>query len=141
MGPGETRGNRRHSKYSIEKQRFRKIFAYCSDTGGSRPQMDGMPRRSYLRYKGEVFYHSWQERGEEFARKTISNLSRLPIETVPVDQEQSLKAGELKARHRIPYVDCLAAALAIMRRAVLVTSDRDFEKLGRRVQVFWTRHR
>jgi predicted nucleic acid-binding protein len=90
---------------------------------------------------GEVFYHSWQERGEEFARKTISNLSRLPIETVPVDQEQSLKAGELKARHRIPYVDCLAAALAIMRRAVLVTSDRDFEKLGRRVQVFWTRHR
>ena len=90
---------------------------------------------------GEVFYHSWQERGEEFARKTISNLSRLPIETVPVDQEQSLKAGELKARHRIPYVDCLAAALAIMRRAVLVTSNRDFEKLGRRVQVFWTRHR
>ncbi|HEV2730539.1 MAG TPA: type II toxin-antitoxin system VapC family toxin, partial [Terriglobales bacterium] len=86
---------------------------------------------------GEVFYHSWQERGEELARKTIGNLSRLSIETVPVDLEQSLRAGEIKARHKIPYVDCIAAALAIMRQAVLVTSDRDFEKLGRRIRVLW----
>ena len=86
---------------------------------------------------GEVFYHLWQERGEEIARKTIANLSRVAIQTVPVDLDQSLQAGEIKARHKIPYVDCLAAALAQKRRAVLVTSDRDFEKLGRRIQVLW----
>jgi predicted nucleic acid-binding protein len=86
---------------------------------------------------GEVFYHSWQERGEELARKTIANLSRLSIETVSVDLEQSLMAAAIKARHKIPYVDCIAAALAIMRQAVLVTSDRDFEKLGRRIRVLW----
>jgi len=86
---------------------------------------------------GEVFYHSWQERGEEFARKTVADLSLFPIELVPIGASQALQAGEIKARHKVPYVDSLAAALAIARQAVLVTSDRDFEKLGRRIQVLW----
>lgn len=86
---------------------------------------------------GEVFYHSWQERGEESARRTLAGLARLPLELVPVDVPQSLQAGEIKARHRIPYVDCLAAALAMMRQAVLVTSDRDFVKLGRHFPILW----
>jgi len=86
---------------------------------------------------GEVFYHLWQRRGEEKARHTMGNLSRLPLDLVPVDLPQVLKASEIKAVHKIPYVDCLAAALAETRQAVLVTSDRDFEKLGRRVEVLW----
>ena len=86
---------------------------------------------------GEVFYHSWQQRGEESARRTIADLSRLPLELVSVDATQSLRAGEIKAHHKIPYVDCLAASLAMIRQAVLVTSDRDFEKLGRRIEVLW----
>jgi predicted nucleic acid-binding protein len=86
---------------------------------------------------GEVFYHSWQCHGEQSARQTLADLSRLPIRVLPVDLPQVLKAGELKALHKIPYVDCLAAALSILRQAVLVTSDRDFEKLGRQFPVLW----
>jgi predicted nucleic acid-binding protein len=86
---------------------------------------------------GEVFYHSWQQSGEESARRLLADLSRLPLELVPVDLSQSLQAGEIKARHKIPYVDCIAAGLAILHQAVLVSSDRDFEKLGRRVEVLW----
>jgi predicted nucleic acid-binding protein len=87
---------------------------------------------------GEVFYTLLQGRGEEKARQMMASLSRLPVEFVPVDLEQSLQAGELKARHKLPYVDCIAAALAMSRQAVLVTSDRDFEKLGRRrIQILW----
>jgi predicted nucleic acid-binding protein len=88
---------------------------------------------------GEVFYHSWQQQGEESAKRTLAGLSRLPIELVPVDLEQSLQAGEIKVRNKIPYVDCIAGGLAIMQQAVLVTSDRDFEKLGRRVEILWIR--
>ncbi len=88
---------------------------------------------------GEVFYQVWQKRGEEMARKAIANLARLSIHPVPVDLNQSLQAAEIKVFHKIPYVDCLAAALAIIRGAVLVTGDRDFEKLGRRVRVLWIR--
>jgi predicted nucleic acid-binding protein len=86
---------------------------------------------------GEVFYHSWQKRGEEPARKTMADLARLPVELIPVDLSQALKAGELKAVHKIPYVDCVVAALAVLRQAILVTSDRDFEKLGRHFPILW----
>jgi predicted nucleic acid-binding protein len=78
---------------------------------------------------GEVFYILWQRRGEEVARKAIENL------------DQSLKAGEIKARYKMSYVDCLVAALAALRKAVLVTSDRDFEKLGRQAKILWITHR
>jgi len=86
---------------------------------------------------GEVLYYMWQRHGEEKARRTTGNLSRLPLDLVAVDLPQVLIAGEIKAVHKIPYVDCLAAALAEIRQSVLVTPDRDFEKLGHRVQVLW----
>jgi predicted nucleic acid-binding protein len=86
---------------------------------------------------GEVFYLLWQRRGEEKARQTIPNLSRLPIQIVIVDFPQAIQAGELKAVHNIPYVDCVTAALTFLRQATLVTSDHDFEKLGRHFPILW----
>lgn len=86
---------------------------------------------------GEVFYFSWNRGGEEIARKALNYLSHLPIQILPVDLPQALKAAELKAVHHIPYVDCLAAALASLHQATLVTSDRDFEKLGRQFPILW----
>lgn len=85
----------------------------------------------------EVFYLTWQKTGEERARETVTRFSRLPIQIVQVDLPQALKAGELKARHKIPFVDCVAAALALQQRATLVTADRDFEKLGRHFPILW----
>src|SRR5208282_676872 len=84
---------------------------------------------------GEVFYIAWQRHGEESAKQTLTDFLQLPIRIVPVDVPQVLKAGELKAVHKIPYVDCFAAALATLNQATLVTSDRDFEKLGRHFPV------
>jgi predicted nucleic acid-binding protein len=49
----------------------------------------------------------------------------------------ALKAEELTARHKIPYVDCISAALAVEQRDSLVTADRDFEKLGRQFPILW----
>lgn len=86
---------------------------------------------------GEVFYWLWMKRSEERARQTLDGFSRLPLQVVPVDLPQAIKAGELKALHKIPYVDCIAAALTLQHGATLVTADRDFEKLGRRFSVAW----
>ena len=69
---------------------------------------------------GEVFYHARREREEEKARQIIASLSQLSIELVNVDAAQAIKAGEIKARNRIPCVDCIAAALPTVRHAVLV---------------------
>jgi len=86
---------------------------------------------------GEVYYLAWQRTGEEKARQTVAKLCQLPIHTIPVDLPQALKAGELKVIHKIPYVDCIAAALSLQKNATLVTADRDFEKLGRQFPILW----
>jgi predicted nucleic acid-binding protein len=86
---------------------------------------------------GEVFYNVWLHHGEEAARSAIAELSRLPIVIVPVDQEQALKAGEIKALHKLSSVDCVAGSLAELRNSTLVTADRDFQKVGRRIHVLW----
>jgi predicted nucleic acid-binding protein len=86
---------------------------------------------------GEVVYQLWQQRGEEAAHRIVANLSHLPIQLIDVDLTQCLKAAEIKARNKIPYVDCLAAALALVHGATIVTSDRDFEKLGRQAKILW----
>lgn len=86
---------------------------------------------------GEVFYCLWRNQGEKKARQTLDGVKLLPLQIVPVDLSQALKAGELKALQKIPYADGIAAALAVAQNATLVTSDRDFEKLGRRVPILW----
>ena len=86
---------------------------------------------------GEVFYLSWKRGGEETARKALNYLSLLPINVLPVDSAQALKAAELRALHHVPYVDCLAAALSSIHQATLVTSDQDFKKLGRNFPILW----
>jgi len=86
---------------------------------------------------GEVFYWLWRNKGEKKARQTLDDVTLLPLQIIPVDLPQALKAGELKALHKIPYADGIAAALAVARNATIVTSDRDFEKLGRRIPILW----
>ncbi len=90
---------------------------------------------------GEVFYLLWKVKGEQRARQTVDDLTLLPVEVVPADLSQAIKAAELKATYRIPYVDGIAAALALQHRATIVTSDRDFEKLGRQLPVLWLSRR
>jgi predicted nucleic acid-binding protein len=86
---------------------------------------------------GEVFYLLWKIKGEEKARRILDDLTLLPIKIVPVDLTYALRAGELKAIHKIPYADSIAAALALAKGATIVSSDRDFEKLGRLISVLW----
>ena len=86
---------------------------------------------------GEVFYVLWKICGEQKARQTIDDIILLPLQIVPVELPQALKAGEFKALYKVPYADSLAAALAVARKATLITSDRHFEKLGRRIPVLW----
>ena len=90
---------------------------------------------------GEAFYYLWKNKGEQKARQTMDGLALLPIQIIPVELSQALKAGELKVIHKLPYVDGMAAALALQHQATLVTADRDFEKLGRQFPILWLSRR
>ena len=58
---------------------------------------------------------------------------KLPLEIVDADLKLTRVAAELQAEHKLPYIDCFAAALAVSRKASLATSDKDFSCVERRV--------
>ena len=86
---------------------------------------------------GEVYYTEWQERGQDHAELIRHSMARLPIVLVPADEEISLHAARLKAKHKIPFADAFAAATALRHDATLVTADPDFKKLGSQIKIMW----
>ena len=86
---------------------------------------------------GEVYYAIWRAQGEKAANTKLQETAQLPIELMDVDAELARLAASLKAQHNLPYADCFAAALAQTRRASLVTSNQDFERVGTALKLLW----
>src|SRR5271154_2854798 len=79
---------------------------------------------------GEVYGLILREYGPEQALTAVQAISPLPIEVVDATPQKACKAADVKAKHKLYYVDSFAAALAIEHNATLVTSDSDLRKLG-----------
>ena len=86
---------------------------------------------------GEIYYSVWRDQGPGFARQVLLKISQLPIALVPVDVELARVAAEFKAGHKLPYAGCFAAALAQSRKASLLTSDRDFSQVEKKLDILW----
>jgi len=86
---------------------------------------------------GEVYYSVWRARGEKVADAKLHEIAQLPIRIVDADVNLTKLAASLRAQHNLPYADCFAAALARSRKAALVTSDKDFERVRSLVKTFW----
>ena len=86
---------------------------------------------------GEVFYITLRTAGRQRAEQIARLISGLPIEVVPADVELARQAAEFKATKRMSYADCFAAALAKLRKAELVTGDREFRQVEREVKILW----
>jgi|SRR5208282_3615190 len=85
---------------------------------------------------GEVFYVAWRRHGEAYARQAEAKLGELPIAVIAVDRERASRAGALKQKHGLGYVDAFAAELAIERGAWLVTADPEFQKVGKALTIY-----
>jgi predicted nucleic acid-binding protein len=85
---------------------------------------------------GEVFYTLLKRKTESETREYIHTLERA-VSMISVDTDQALEAAALKHRYKLGYADSYAAALAIARKATLVSADPAFEKLGK--QLKWMR--
>ena len=86
---------------------------------------------------GEVYASIWRARGQPAADQKLAELSQLPIEVVDVDMPTAQLAARLQAEHNLPYAACFAGALAIERKAVLVTEDHGFQRVQKLVNVLW----
>lgn len=86
---------------------------------------------------GEVYYITLREAGRERAVEVVHVVSTLPIQIVPADLELAKQAAEFKATKKMSYADCFAAALTKLRRAELVTGDKEFKEVEGEVKILW----
>jgi len=88
---------------------------------------------------GEIYYAVWRDRGQAAADEKLVEMAQLPIELVDVDRDTTKVAASLRAQHKLPYVDCFAAALGRIGRAHLVTADNDFKDVESEIRVIWAK--
>lgn len=86
---------------------------------------------------GEIFYVTYREHGKPAADQIARLMDEFPLEVVPVDVPIAHQAAIYKATHKMSYADCLAAALAKMRKASLLTGDRGFKALENEIKIAW----
>ena len=114
------------------------IFTYTKDEAGSdilEDIFDSAKRRKSLIYLSfitltELYYVSWQEKGEEIARELMVLVESLPMERVDSTGPLALLAGRIKANYRLSVADAFIGATAIHKQAVLVHKDPEFEALA-----------
>ncbi len=86
---------------------------------------------------GEIYYITRREKGEETAEEVIKVLDSFPIEVVEVDKALAKQAGVYKAAKKMSYADCFAAALAKMKKAELITGDKEFKEVEGEIKILW----
>jgi len=86
---------------------------------------------------GEVFYITLREAGRERADHVAHLISTLPIQIIAADLDLTKQAAGFKATRTMSYADCFAAALAKLRKAELVTGDKEFKQVEGKVKIHW----
>lgn len=86
---------------------------------------------------GEVWYILARETSVAEADASVRQLRQLGIEFVDADWDLAHDAGGFKAKHKMSFADCFAAALAKQRKAHLVTGDQEFKQVEGQVTISW----
>ncbi|MBI5301921.1 MAG: type II toxin-antitoxin system VapC family toxin [Chloroflexi bacterium] len=86
---------------------------------------------------GEVWYSMARARAAADADQAIKEILGLGFQMVEVDWELANQAAKLKAKHKLAYADCFAAALARQHKLEIVTGDPEFKQLQSHVKIHW----
>jgi ribonuclease VapC len=86
---------------------------------------------------GELWYSVARGYSEDDADRIVGELANLRIEVTIADWAVTRQAAQYKAKGRIAYADCFAAALARLRKAELVTGDQELRRLEKEVAIRW----
>ena len=62
---------------------------------------------------------------------------KLPVELIYPDKSLIKNASSYKAHNALSYADCIAAATADSHSATLVTGDKEFIKLEKKIKIEW----
>ena len=82
----------------------------------------------------EVYYNSWQEKGEDMAKELAVLLKSLPAQIVESSERLILSAGRIKANKRLSVADAIIVATAMEKSAVLIHKDPELENVSQYVE-------
>jgi ribonuclease VapC len=86
---------------------------------------------------GEVWYSIARTTSADKADQYIQDIQGMAIDIVDADWPLTRQAAAFKAKGNLSYGDCFAAALAKMRRAELVTGDKEFASVAGDIRISW----
>ncbi len=78
---------------------------------------------------GEIYYMISRKSNTKNAETAIAAVRQMPIHIIDADLKLCMEAAAIKAKYSLSYADAFAAALAINKKAVLITGDKEFEAL------------
>ncbi|MBA3881297.1 MAG: type II toxin-antitoxin system VapC family toxin [Chthoniobacterales bacterium] len=89
---------------------------------------------------GEIYYTALRRGGDASAKAIAADIAQMPITLVPIESSNLdfvRQAAVFKATKKLSYADCFAAALAKLRKAELVTGDKEFSAVERDIKINW----
>jgi ribonuclease VapC len=86
---------------------------------------------------GELWYNIARTHSTKQADSIIAELRTLKIAFIDADWELTQQAAAFKAKGKIAYADCFAAAVARKFKADLVTGDPELKQVEGEVKVLW----
>jgi predicted nucleic acid-binding protein len=86
---------------------------------------------------GEVWYSIARTNSPEIADQYINTITGMAIEVIEADWQLTRQAALFKANGNISYADCFAAALAKLKKAELITGDKEFKPLDDVIKISW----
>lgn len=89
---------------------------------------------------GEVWYIIARETSVSDADRSITELRHLGIKFIDVDWELAHEAGGFKSKHKMSFADCFAAALAKLKKALLLTGDPEFKQVEQEITIDWLKN-
>jgi predicted nucleic acid-binding protein len=86
---------------------------------------------------GETWYIVARQLSEKDADEAIGTLKELGIEFVDADWDLTREAAKIKAKAKMAYPDCFAAALAKQKKGELVTGESEFKQIESDIKIIW----
>jgi predicted nucleic acid-binding protein len=86
---------------------------------------------------GEVHYVILRECGPAKVNEIERIVATLPIDFIAADLALAKEAARFKAKAKMSYADCFAAALAKSRKGEIVTGDREFAEIEKEIKIAW----
>ena len=97
----------------------------------------GTPVMTTVVNAGEIWSITARQTSEDEADRTILELAQLGIQFSDADWKLAREAARFKAKGKLSFADCFAAALAKENRADLVTGDAEFKQVESEIKVHW----